>query len=150
MEEITWDEEEVVLPIKKLVIRILAEIKLQIKVQFLLQNVTLNGYEAVFRQKHEPNKTYDLTIKTSNDKDFIKNIEVKQITSNNVSKIAPRINEANQQISREDTIAIVLAKHKNDNNGRAFAKAGINEARRKGYIKGKIEVWFSDKTKIVF
>ena len=117
---------------------------------FVAERYIDDGYEAVFRQKHEPNKTYNLTIKTSNDKDFIKNIEVKQITSNNASKIAARINEANQQISREDTIAIVLAKHKNDNNGRAFAKAGINEARRKGYIKGKIEVWFSDKTKIVF
>ena len=117
---------------------------------FVAERYIDDGYEAVFRQKHEPNKTYDLTIKTSNDKDFIKNIEVKQITSNNASKIATRINEANQQISREDTIAIVLTKHKNDNNGRALAKAGINEARRKGYIKGKIKVWFSDKTKIVF
>ena len=92
----------------------------------------------------------NISFSYSKDKDFIKKIEVKQITSNNASKIAARINEANQQISREDTIAIVLAKHKNDNNGRAFAEAGIDEARRKGYIKGKIEVWFSDKTKIVF
>ena len=34
------------------------------------------GYEAVFRQRHDEKneKTYDLSIKTSNDEDFIKNI----------------------------------------------------------------------------
>ena len=33
---------------------------------------------------------------------------------------------------------------------RSFVSKGIDEARRKGYIKGPVEVWFSDKTKITY
>ena len=106
------------------------------------------GYEAVFRQTHAPQKTYDLTIKSSDDIEYIKNIEVKQVTSSNPSKIATNIKKANQQISDGDTIAIYLPNHKNDEDGRSFAEEGLSEARRKGWIKGPVEVWFSDKTKI--
>ena len=49
-----------------------------------------------------------------------------------------------------DGVAIVLANHKNSKAGRDFANNGIAEARRKGLIKGPIEVWFSDKTKITY
>ena len=108
------------------------------------------GYEAVFRQRHEPNKTYDLTIKSSNDEDFVKNIEVKRVTSTNPSKIASNIKKANEQIHDGDTVAIVLPHHKNSKTGRTFAETGIAEARRKGLIKGPVEVWFSDKTKVEF
>lgn len=106
------------------------------------------GYESVFRQRHDGEKTIDLTIKTSDDKGFVKNIEVKRVTSSNPSMIAKNIARADEQISDGDTIAIVLPKHRNDDSGRAFAQKGIEEARRKGYIKGPIEVWFSDKTKV--
>ena len=37
------------------------------------------GYESVFRREHTPDKNYDLTIKSSDDLSFIKNIEVKQL-----------------------------------------------------------------------
>lgn len=108
------------------------------------------GYESVFRQKHEPDKTYDLTIKSSDDSEFVKNIEVKRVTSSNPSKISSNIEKAGLQISEGETVAIVLPNHKNNESGKKFAKAGIDEARRKGFIKGPIEVWFSDKTKIDF
>lgn len=108
------------------------------------------GYESVFRQKHEPDKTYDLTIKTSDDADYVKNIEVKRVTSPNPSKISSNIEKAGLQISEGETVAIVLPNHKNDESGRNFAKTGVDEARRKGFVKGPIEVWFSDKTKIDF
>ncbi len=49
-----------------------------------------------------------------------------------------------------DTIAIFLPNHRNSESGRAFAEEGIAEARRKGWIKGPIEVWFSNKTKIEY
>lgn len=104
------------------------------------------GYEVVFRRDHAPNRGCDLTIKTSDDTELIKNIEVKGITSKNASKISTRIGEAAGQIQNGDTVAIYLPNHRNTQSGRDFAKAGIAEARRKGLIKGPIEVWFSDKT----
>ena len=108
------------------------------------------GFEAVFRQTHAPDHTYDLTIKSSNDENFIKNIEVKRVTSPNSSKIATNIQKANEQIHAGDTIAIYLPNHRNSETGRKFAEAGIAEARRKGLIKGPIEVWFADRTKLSY
>lgn len=108
------------------------------------------GYESVFRQKHSGKHTYDLTIKTSDDANYIKNIEVKRVTSSNPSKIASNIKKAGEQISEGETVAIVLPNHRNNQKGTDFAKSGIDEARRKGYIKGPIEVWFSDKTRMEF
>lgn len=108
------------------------------------------GYEAVFRQEHPPNRAYDLSIKSSDDTSFIKNIEVKQISSSNPSKIATNIAKANKQISDGDTIALYMSKHNNSETGRKFVEAGIAEARRKGLIHGPIEVWFKDKTYITY
>ncbi len=109
------------------------------------------GYETVFRQEHPNNgKALDLTIKSSDDETFIKNIEVKKVEGAKPSAIAKNIKKANAQISDGDTIAIYLPKHKNSETGRKFAQEGIDEAKRKGQIKGPIEVWFSDKTKIEF
>lgn len=104
------------------------------------------GYEVVFRRKHDPDKGLDLTIKTSDDENFIKNIEVKAVISHRTSGVASNIKTANKQIKTGDTTAIYLPNHRNTQIGRTFAEAGIAEARRKGYIKGPIEVWFSDKT----
>ena len=113
---------------------------------FVAERYMDQGYEAVFRRRHDPDRGYDLTIKTSDDENFVKNIEVKAITSNNPSKISTRIGEAAGQISKGDTVAIFLPNHRNSQTGRALAEAGIAEARRKGYVKGPIEIWFSDKT----
>lgn len=104
------------------------------------------GFEVVFRRRHDPERGCDLTIKTSNDEDIVKNIEVKGITSANPSKISSRIADAAGQIKEGDTIAIYLPKHRNNQAGRSFAETGIQEAQRKGLIKGPIEVWFADKT----
>ena len=117
---------------------------------FVAERYMDQGYEAVFRRKHDPDKGFDLTIKTSDDESFIKNIEVKAITSHSTSRIADNIKKANKQIDAGDTIAIYLPNHRNTQTGRAFADAGIAEARRKGLIKGPIEVWFSDKTKLTY
>ncbi len=109
------------------------------------------GYEAVFRREHQPVKSYDLTIKISNDESFVKNIEVKGVTSKNPSKVASRIKEGFLQFhdGENSTVAVFLPTHKNDQKGRAFAQAGFAEALRKGDVKGTVEVWFSDKTRIV-
>jgi hypothetical protein len=110
------------------------------------------GYESVFRREHQPDKSFDLTIKTSDDVDFVKNIEVKRVTSENPSKISFNIEKGFRQFvpGQEGTVAIVLPNHKNDHKGISFAKAGFDEAKRKGFVIGEVEFWFSDKTKVVF
>ncbi len=117
---------------------------------FVAERYIDQGYEAVFRRDHNPERGCDLTIKTSDDESFIKNIEVKAVTSSNAGRIADNIKKAKGQIKSGDTVAIYLPNHKNSGAGRSFAEAGIAEARRKGNVIGPIEVWFSDKTKIVF
>ena len=54
------------------------------------------GYEVIFRQRHDEidKKTFDLTIKTSDDKDFVKDIEVKKTTTTKSSQLAKNIIEA--------------------------------------------------------
>lgn len=117
---------------------------------FIAERYMDQGYESVFRQTHPPSRTYDLSIKSSNDLGFIKNIEVKRITSSNPSKIASRIKQGFSQFpeGREDTVAIYLPNHNNTETSRAFAREGFYEAKRKGWVKGHVEIWFSDKTKI--
>ena len=80
----------------------------------------------------------------------MKSIEVKRITSKNASNIAKNINTAGAQISDGDTVALYFPDRKSSQSNREFVERGIAEARRKGYIKGPIEVWFSDKTKIEY
>jgi hypothetical protein len=107
------------------------------------------GYESVFRRRKEE-KTYDLTIKTSDDVGYVKNIEVKMILSNKSSQVATQIKHARDQIGEGDTVALYFPNHSNCATARKLAKDGVDEARRKGDIKGPIEVWFSDKTRIEF
>ena len=117
---------------------------------FVAERYMDQGYEAVFRRDHNPDRGYDLTIKTSDDENFIKNIEVKSVTSSKTRKVSDNIKSALGQINPGDTVAIYLPNYKNTEAGRSFAEAGIAEARRKGYVIGPIEVWFSDKTKIAY
>lgn len=49
------------------------------------------GYEAIFRRETNNSKRFDLTIKMSNDIDFVKNIEVKLINSEKATRIASNI-----------------------------------------------------------
>lgn len=110
------------------------------------------GYEVVFRQeKTDGSKMYDLTIKTSNDKDFVKNIEVKRVTSTNPSQIAKNIEKASKQFDGKignNHIAICLPNQKNNAQGIELATQGFAEAERKKYAKYPIEIWFSDHTSI--
>lgn len=108
------------------------------------------GYEAVFRQRHDEinAKTYDLSIKTSNDEHFVKNIEVKQTTSNNPSQLAQNIKEGFQQVGEGGTVAIYLpGKYSNSKSTKEYITAGYNEAFRKGHVTGSVEIWFDDKTR---
>ncbi|MBQ6472948.1 MAG: hypothetical protein IJJ33_13270 [Victivallales bacterium] len=105
------------------------------------------GYEVVFRQQ-KAIPTCDLTIKTSDDKNILKNIEVKTAFSKNPSQMAKQIEKARRQIRDGDTLAIFVPHHKCGKAGIDFAQAGVDEARRKGYVKGPIEVWFSDRKKV--
>lgn len=102
------------------------------------------GYESVFRQRHENRQTYDLTIKTSDDVHYVKNIEVKQVVSTNPSKLATNTREAFDQVKEGGTVAIYLSKMKQSSDSERFAREGFAEAQRKGWIVGKVEVWFSD------
>lgn len=109
------------------------------------------GYEAVFRREKPPDKSYDLTIKTSDDKFFVKNIEVKQVISSNPSKIATELKRGTTQLPKDGTgtVAIYLPNFSNDAEGIAHVTKGYNEAVRKNFVKCHVEVWFKDKTKLV-
>lgn len=106
------------------------------------------GYESVFRREIDGVKRFDLTIKTSDDVNFVKNIEVKQVISPNSSRIAENIRNGFEQLAGEGggTIALYDANHNQSQDRISFILKGIDEARRKGWIKGPIEVWFKDKT----
>lgn len=109
------------------------------------------GYETVFRQEHpQQHRQYDLTIKTSDDTNFVKNIEVKQVTTMNSSNIAKNIHIASGQISDGDTVALFFSSRISSTENRSFVERGIAEAKRKGYVVGPIEVWFSDKKKFEY
>lgn len=116
---------------------------------FVAEQYIRQGYESVFRQQHDY-RTLDLTIKTSDDKEYIKNIEVKSVHGNNASQIASQIDKARGQIREGDTVAIYLPNRCYSQENIDFAKKGVDEARRKGFIKGPIEVWFADKKSISF
>jgi hypothetical protein len=81
---------------------------------------------------------------------YVKNIEVKKVTTMNASNIAKNIHRASGQISNGDTVALYFEGRKSTADNRSFVSKGVDEARRKGYIKGPVEVWFSDKTKITY
>lgn len=106
------------------------------------------GYETVFRQEHAGQKNYDLTIKTSDDNEFVKNIEVKQTTSKNPPQMAKNIRKGFEQVGEGGTVAVYLPHRTNCDSAIKYAKEAYAEAKRKGWINGSVEVWFSDKTKI--
>ena len=91
-----------------------------------------------------------MTIKTADDKSYVKNIEVKKVTTLNASNISKNIHKATTQVGDNGTVALYFEGRKNTATNRDFAHKGVEEARRKGYIKGSVEVWFADKTKIVY
>ncbi len=110
------------------------------------------GYEAVFRQRHDEKneKTYDLSIKTSNDEDFIKNIEVKRVTSLNPSQLAKNIKIGFGQVGEGGTVAIYLpGRTCGSEKIQKFIKDGYQEAQRKGNVKGEVEIWFDNKTRVI-
>ncbi len=106
------------------------------------------GYESVFRQEHDGRKTYDLTIKTSDDKQFVKNIEVKKVTSTNPSQMAKNIREGFAQVGEEGTVAVYLPHHSNCASAVGFSRVAFAEALRKHWVIGHVEVWFNDRTRI--
>ena len=108
------------------------------------------GYETVFRQEHDGRRTYDLTIKTSNDESFVKNIEVKRTTSKNPSQMAKNLREGFDQVGAGGTVAVYLPHRSNCPSAIKYATEGYMEAQRKGWLKGTVEVWFNDKTHIEF
>jgi len=119
---------------------------------FVAKQYFKKGYEVVFRQKHPQERhTLDITIKTSDDKNFVKNIEVKQVTSFNPSQIAKHIKKAQTQTNDGDTIAFYLPNHINDTEGIDFVKRGLEEAKRKRYwSKRPIEAWFKNNQCVEF
>ena len=109
------------------------------------------GYEAVFRQRHDElnEKTYDLSIKTSNDEDFVKNIEVKKTTRKNPSQLAKNNKEGFEQVGEGGTVSIYLpGRSRTSKDTIDFINSGYQEALRKDNVKGSVEVWFDDKTRI--
>ncbi|MDO4839026.1 MAG: hypothetical protein Q4B32_11650 [Clostridia bacterium] len=117
---------------------------------FVAERYIDKGYEVVFKQTHEPKKTCDLLIKTSDDSRMVKYIEVKRVTSENSSKLATNIGDAFTHFSAEQngTAAIYLPNHRNGEGARQFVMKGFLEAKRKGWVNGKVEIWFNDRTKI--
>lgn len=115
---------------------------------FVAERYIEEGYETVFVQEHSEQKNYDLLIKTSDDNKIVKKIEVKQITSENPSQVASNLKKAFRQVGEDGTVAIYLSNHSKTAENIEFVKEGFAEAKRKGYVKGDVEVWFNDKTKI--
>ena len=110
------------------------------------------GYEVIFRQRHDEidKKTFDLTIKTSDDKDFVKDIEVKKTTTTKSSQLAKNIIEAFDQVGKNGTVAVYLPnRDKNSKEVINYLNAGYQEAKRKISFTGEVEVWFDDKSEIV-
>ena len=105
---------------------------------FVAERYIEQGYESVFRQTHEY-RSCDLTIKTSDDKQLVKNIEVKMIYSDKPSQIAKRIKDAGGQIKESDTIALYIHKHTQCPTSVKMVTSAINEARRKG-----CSIWTAD------
>ena len=106
----------------------------------------------MFRQSESEGKHYDLTIKDSNDVEFIKNIEVKKVTSENPSQIAKNIEKAFRQLegAPNGTVALFFEHHTNTQEIRDVIRKGYEEAMRKNNVKGPVEIWFKDKTSITF
>ena len=117
---------------------------------FVAERYIDQGYEAVFRQEHGGQKNYDLTIKTSDDSKLVKNVEVKQVTSKNPSQLAKNIKEGFVQVGKDGTVAVYLPHRTNCKSALDDVKQGVDEAKRKGWVKGPIEIWFKDKTKVEF
>jgi len=111
---------------------------------FVAEQYINAGYESVFRQRHENQQTYDLTIKTSDDVQYVKNIEVKQVVSTNPSKLATNIGAAFEQVKEGGTVAIYLSKMSRNETSERFVREGFAEAQRKGWVVGKVEIRFSD------
>ena len=114
---------------------------------FIAERYIDEGYESVFRRRAKE-KSIDLTIKTTDDTQFVKNIEVKTVFSSNPSQMAKQLKYAKKQIKEGETVVLYLPNHRNTPQGREFVRQGIEEAKRKGYLKGPVEAWFSDKTKL--
>ena len=142
-----WEEVEEVIHRFNLVIGIPVAERLLIKALFLSRKDILT-WDTNLHDEIDA-KTYDLTIKTSDDKDYVKNIEVKQVTTNNPSQLAKNIKRAFEQVGDGGTVALYLPERdKNSRVTRDFINNGYQEAMRKGFVKGSVEVWFDDKTKI--
>ena len=105
------------------------------------------GYESVFRRQHQPEKSYDLTIKSSDDQNFIKNIEVKSVEKENLNTFSKRIKDGFTQFcaGKEDTVAIYLPNMKSNEKGLKFVKEGFDIAKRKGFVKNHVEVWYGEE-----
>ena len=80
----------------------------------------------------------------------MKNIEVKRTTSKNPSQLANNIKEGFEQVGDGGTVAIYLpGRSKSSQSTIEFINNGYQEAVRKGNVKGPVEVWFDDKTRII-
>lgn len=99
---------------------------------FIAERYIDQGYEVVFRQEHDGRKTYDLTIKTSDDTAFVKNIEVKQTTSTNPSQMAKNLKEGFEQVGKDGTVAIYLPHRSNCPSAIKYVNEAYAEATRKG------------------
>ena len=62
---------------------------------FVAERYIDQGYESVFRRRRE-DRSFDLTIKTSDDTQFVKNIEVKSVSGNNPSQNATQIEKSSK------------------------------------------------------
>ena len=119
---------------------------------FVAERYIDQGFEVVFRQDQTPGKHYDLTIKDSSDTVFVKNIEVKKMTSENPGQIAKNIKRAFEQLDNtpNGTVALYFENHTKTESIIDVIKAGYKEAKRKNNVHGNVEVWFKDKTCMVF
>lgn len=111
-----------------------------------------NGDYVVFLQERPPSKRADLSVSGQH-------IEVKGISSTSTNKIANTIKKAFEQVSADDARyssatnrsgeVVVLSKHGNIRTAYKAIYGGFRKAKKLGFVKGIVEMWYKDK-KLIF
>lgn len=110
------------------------------------------GKRVAFLQEKPLDKRADLSVEGVH-------VEVKGMTSLKPNKFKNNIREAFEQIEadlsryskdkRKPGKVIILSKHENFEEAYKTAREGYKEAKRQGYVKGKVEFWHDGKIYIL-
>ena len=109
------------------------------------------GFNVIFQPEQSGErgvKGFDLTLRTSENKEFIRDIEVKRITSVTEENVTKHIKEGFQQVQDGGTVTIYLPRNRQDQRIIRKLQHGFEEANRLGLVKGHVEAFFSDGSRM--